>query len=96
VIVHNFYFKSISVPPNETCTILVVHSNTVLSGAASSKDLEPITRWHLQVVQLHGGIQYCEFLERSSLQISWKASMPARQPQPFSFLISETRYHNVR
>lgn len=40
MVVHNLYVKSISVPPYETHTILVVHSNAVLSGAVSTKGLQ--------------------------------------------------------
>src|SRR5258708_6497739 len=93
VVVHDFYVESVSVPPYETHTVLIVDADAVLSGAAPAKRLELIARRHLQVLKPDGGIQNSEFLKRSSVEIGGKPAAFARSPEPLRLLVPETRDH---
>src|ERR1700691_6100916 len=89
----DLHFKHIPPPPYGTHAILIVNPDAVLPGAAPSKSFQLIPRRHLQVVQRYRGIQNGKFLERSSLQVGGKPSALSRLPQPFCFLVPETRNH---
>jgi hypothetical protein len=56
MVVYDLYVKRVSVPPDETHSVLIVDSNAVLSCAFAVQRFQPISGWHLQVIQRHGGI----------------------------------------
>jgi hypothetical protein len=80
VIIHDLYFKSVPIPPPETHTVLIVDSNAMLSRAISAKQLQMISRWHLQVIQRDGRIQNGKFLESSSVQIGRQVTTLTQLP----------------
>ncbi len=80
MVIHDLYLKSISIPPHETHTILIVYPNAVLPRPVSAKRLQMISRWYFQVIERHRGIQDSEFLEGPSLQISRQVTALARLP----------------
>jgi len=69
VIVDNFYVKSISVPPNETHTVLIVDSNAMQSLTICSKRLQSVSRRDSQVIERHSRMQNGEFLKSPAVKI---------------------------
>jgi hypothetical protein len=60
------------VSPAEADSPLVVNANAVLSAPVTTKFLEPVARWHAQVVQILGAIEHLKlpfglYLERPEL-----------------------------
>jgi hypothetical protein len=70
MVIRDLHVKSISIAPNETHSIMIVDSNAVLPSTITAKPLQVIPWRHPQVIELEGGIQDGELLERSSVQIS--------------------------
>jgi hypothetical protein len=95
VIIHNLNLKGITIPPDETHTILIVNSNTVLPDTVSMQSFELIAWWNLQVVERPRCIQDSEFLEGSELKIGGNPTALPRLPEPLGFFVPKTQDHPI-
>jgi len=95
MVIRDFYVKGIPIPPDEAHAILIVNPNAVLPRPIPAKRFQMISRRHLQVIERDGRIQNRQFLERPAPEISRKSPALARPPQPFGFLVAETRDHSL-
>jgi hypothetical protein len=77
MVVGDFDFMGISIPPNETDSPLVVDANAVLAGAAASQGFEPISGQGCEVLQRAGGVQHAKFPQGAALD---GLPSPARFP----------------
>jgi hypothetical protein len=80
MIVNDFNFERIPIPPHEAHAVLVVHPDAVLPGAAAAKGFQPVSRRNSKVIQRDRRVQDCKFLEGSSRKTRRKASASAGPP----------------
>jgi len=56
MVIHDLYIKSISVPPHEAHTVLIVNPYTMLARTVSTQCFQLIARWYSQVFKRHRGV----------------------------------------
>jgi hypothetical protein len=80
VIVYDFNIPSIVIDPSKADAPLLIYPNAHLTGPASLKDFQSISRWISQVLQDCCGIQLAQLTQSPILNIARK--LPARLSLP--------------
>jgi hypothetical protein len=72
MIVYDFYVVSITVPPHETNSPLLIDSNAVLSIAITPQRLKAVSRRHSQIKQFGCGVKHLKLIQRLLLNLTGK------------------------
>jgi hypothetical protein len=67
MVVNDFDFVGISVPPYKADSPLVVDADAVLAGTASSQGFQAVPRRRLQVFLLPGGVEHAKLTKSGPL-----------------------------
>jgi hypothetical protein len=67
MVVHNFHFISVSVPPHEAEAPLIVDTNAVLALAVPMQFFQAISRNARQLVKIRGSVQGLQLAEGLTL-----------------------------
>ena len=81
MIIHQFYVKSVSIPPDKTDAPLPVHADAVL--------LQPVGRGHSQILQLKGVMNHLQLPLCCTQDVIWKTGNPKAVKQRFGMFVCE-------
>jgi hypothetical protein len=95
MIVDNFYIGSVPRLPLEAQVPLIVYADAALALAISSKSLESIAGWQLQILYGIGGVQQEKLLESRAGQRSRESSRPLAKENSFRLSVAERFYHSA-
>lgn len=93
VVIGNFHIESISVPPAETDSPLVVYSDAVLAGPIAPKRLQSIPRGNSKRFQIRRGVQHEQFHMTRPLDILRQSLRKSTLRNLLRFLAGERLYH---
>jgi hypothetical protein len=74
VIVRYFNVVRVPVTPSKANAPLIVDPNAVLASSISLELLESVPRWHPQVLQSLGSVQYQKLPQGASLNPAWQVA----------------------
>lgn len=93
MIVDDLDVKGIAVLPTETDPPLVINTDAVLSGAIALELVEPIARWHAEVINRLGGVHGDEFAQHGAVYLGRESPNRFAAEQSFSISIGEALDH---
>ncbi len=93
MIVDDLNRRHIAVFPPETDAPLIVDTNAVLALAFAFQGLQPISRWHAQIVENPGVVQHAELAPGDSLDLRWQPFSVLTPQDQFRLSVSEIPYH---
>lgn len=93
MVIDEFHVEGIAVAPPKAHPPLVVHPDTVLTGAPARKLLELIAWRHPQVVEGFGRVHHNELPQSRPLQVWRPAPNSLASKQPFGVPIGKAPNH---
>ena len=81
MIIHQFYVKSVSIPPDKADAPLSVHADAVLP--------QPVGRGHSQILQLKGVMNHLQLPLCCTQDVIWKTGNPKAVKQRFGMFVCE-------
>jgi hypothetical protein len=94
VVIADFNVIGISIVETKANPPLVVNRDGVLTLSVTRKDMQSVTRGHLQVLQTDGKVQILEFARGALLDIRWQAFRLTRRIKGLRFAICEALDHS--
>ena len=93
MVVHNFHVVRVARRPHKADAPLVVDADAVPPFAPALGRLQPVARWHRQILQHRGPMQILQFAPGGVLNVRRQSSRPFTMKNSFGFSTRKTRYH---
>jgi len=93
VVVADFDFPGIAIPPAEADPPLIVDANTVLADSIASEPFEPIPGQHTQLLETPCRVEQQQFPMRSALHLRWQPPRALALEDPPGLEVPEGANH---
>jgi hypothetical protein len=89
MVIHQFYVKSMSIPPSKADAPLSVHADAVLSQPVAFQGFQPVGRWYSQILQIKGVMNHLQLPLCCTQDVMWKTGNLKAVKQGLGMLVSE-------
>jgi len=93
VVVRHFYVEGIASSPSEADSPLLIDPNAVLACPVSLQALQPIARWHPQVIDPFSRIQQEQLPVSAALHVWWQQPRTLPPEELLRLSIGEASNH---
>ncbi len=93
MIIGQFNFVGVAVPPDEANAPLVIYANAVAPFTSRFQGFKPIARWHRHLPQFRRRMQGKQFASGATLDARWESAGQFRPEQPRGFPTRKTQNH---